>query len=88
MVIDTACSSSLVALKQASYSLQDTDFALVGGVNLLLDDNFTQKMKEGSFLSPTYRCHTFDAKADGYVRAEGEVSCYLPKKKIILLMRH
>ncbi|KAL8943098.1 MAG: hypothetical protein Q9216_001298 [Gyalolechia sp. 2 TL-2023] len=36
-------------------------------------------------LSPTSRCHTFDASADGYARGEGFVALYLKKSSIAVL---
>ena len=72
-VVDTACSSSLVALARACDLLHKgaCDYALVGGVNLLLDEGLTEQLRVAGFLSPTGRCHSFDAAADGYARAEG-----------------
>ncbi|ALG08377.1 SDR family NAD(P)-dependent oxidoreductase [Kibdelosporangium phytohabitans] len=71
--IDTACSSSLVALRTAVESLQagSCDTAIVGGVNLLLSPMVYISFARAGMLSPTGRCRTFDANADGYVRAEG-----------------
>jgi len=76
VTVNTACSSALVAVDNA---LRDAkagriDFAIVGGVNLFGEEQtlFTDLSRAG-MLSRTSRCHTFSAKADGYVRAEGGV---------------
>ena len=73
MAIDTACSSSLVALHLACQSLRtgESDFALVGGSNLLMSPTVTQALAQAGMLSPSSRCRSFDADADGYVRGEG-----------------
>lgn len=73
--VDTACSSSLVALHQAMEALRSgrIETAIVGGVNVLLSPFGFVLFSQASMLSPTGLCRTFDAKADGYVRAEGGV---------------
>ncbi len=73
MVIDTACSSSLTALDLACRALRDgqAEQALVGGVGLLLSPEFSINFSKARMLSPSGRCATFDAAADGYVRGEG-----------------
>ncbi|MCE5269831.1 SDR family NAD(P)-dependent oxidoreductase [bacterium] len=73
ITIDTACSSSLVAVHLACRSLLDgeSDIALAGGVNLIIDPQMTVVLCKGSFLSPDGHCKSFDDSADGYVRAEG-----------------
>ncbi len=71
--IDTACSSALVALHHAAEALRlgRIPAALVGGVNMLLSPFPFGGFARASMLSPTGRCHAFDSRADGYVRAEG-----------------
>jgi phthiocerol/phenolphthiocerol synthesis type-I polyketide synthase C len=71
--VDTACSSSLVALHQACEAMRlgQIDKALVGGVSMLLAPQSFIGFCAASMLSPNGRCHAFDARANGYVRAEG-----------------
>ncbi len=71
--VDTACSSSLVALDLGCDALRRgrAPVAIVGGVNLLLAPFSFLGFCQAAMLSPTGRCHAFDAGADGYVRAEG-----------------
>ncbi|WP_282202308.1 type I polyketide synthase [Kitasatospora fiedleri] len=81
LAVDTACSSSLVAVHQAVRSLQfgESDTALVGGVNVILDDAVHRVFDRAGFLSPDGRCKTFDAAADGYGRGEGAVVLVLKR---------
>ena len=71
--VDTACSSSLVALHRALAALRsgECETALVGGVNVVLTPTWYVSLGRGGMLSARGRCHTFDSRADGYVRAEG-----------------
>ena len=73
LAVDTACSSSLVAVHLAIQSLQRREcaVALAGGVNLLLSPRMMEKVARTQSLAPNGRCKTFDARADGFVRAEG-----------------
>ena len=77
--VHTACSSSLVAIHLAVQALRagQIDAALAGGANLLLSPEPTIYFAELQALSPTGRCRTFDAAADGYVRGEGGALFYL-----------
>lgn len=70
--VDTACSSSLVALHQACQAIKNNEckMAFVGGVNLLLSSWHYRYFCSIGALSPSGRCHTFDAKADGYTPGE------------------
>ncbi|MFG2212005.1 SDR family NAD(P)-dependent oxidoreductase [Streptomyces sp. NPDC048638] len=73
LTVDTAQSSSLVAVHLACTSLLngESDVAVAGGVHLnLLPEGTVVATKSGA-LSPDGRCHTFDARANGYVRGEG-----------------
>ena len=71
--LNTACSSSLVALHLACQSLQtgDSDTAIVGGVNLLLNPDIFMQLSNQGFLAHDGRCKSFDASGDGYGRADG-----------------
>lgn len=73
LTVDTACSSSLVALHTAAVALSrgECEAALVGGVNVMTRPDASIALTKGRFLSPGARCRAFDARADGYVRAEG-----------------
>jgi acyl transferase domain-containing protein len=71
--VDTACSSSLVALKLGSCYLKHDrcDACLVASCDLLVDPRCLLLRSAARMLSPVGRCKTFDASADGYLRAEG-----------------
>src|SRR5579872_581629 len=71
--VDTACSSSLVAVHEACVSLWrgESTVAITGGVNALLSPSGFIGFSKAHMLSPTSRCHAFDASGDGYVRSEG-----------------
>ncbi|WP_017599101.1 beta-ketoacyl synthase N-terminal-like domain-containing protein [Nocardiopsis lucentensis] len=66
-------SSSLVALHRAVGALRlgECSAALVAGVNLNLLGAVTEQVRLWGGLSPDGRCHTFDERANGYVRGEG-----------------
>lgn len=70
MYVDTACSSSMVALSLAHKGLisGESDVAVVGGSNIILIPEFSISLSNMSMLSPTGKCQSFDAKADGYGR--------------------
>ncbi|MGD0106468.1 MAG: beta-ketoacyl synthase N-terminal-like domain-containing protein, partial [Rhodopila sp.] len=73
LTVDTACSSSLVALHLACEAVRrgEIEQAVVGGVNLLLAPQSYVGFARASMLSRLGQCHSFDARADGYVRGEG-----------------
>jgi acyl transferase domain-containing protein len=73
LAVDSGQSSSLVAVQTACEQLRrgECSMALAGGVNLNLLPETTEVIAEFGALSPDGRCHTFDARANGYVRGEG-----------------
>lgn len=73
LVLDSACSSSLLSIHLACQSLRDgeCDIALAGGSEYLLDETPYQMLSQAKALSPTGKCRTFDADADGFVPGEG-----------------
>ena len=84
--LDTACSSSLVALHQAITSINqgECESALAGGVVVEFTPSNYICFSQVGMLSPTGKCKTFDAEANGYVRGEGAGLVYLkPLNKAI-----
>ncbi|MDT5086460.1 MAG: polyketide synthase 5, partial [Mycobacterium sp.] len=73
MTVDSACSSGLLAVHMACRNLHDgeSDLALAGGATVLLDPRKFSSGSAQGMLSPTGRCHAFDAAADGFVPSEG-----------------
>ncbi|KAJ6015189.1 PKS-like enzyme, partial [Penicillium herquei] len=73
MTIDTACSGSLVGLDVASRYLQtgEINAAIVAGCNLYMSPEHCIDLSTLSgAASLSGRCHTFDSKADGYMKSE------------------
>ncbi|MEO8695420.1 MAG: SDR family NAD(P)-dependent oxidoreductase [Acidimicrobiales bacterium] len=81
MAVDTACSSSLVSVHLACQALRtgEADLAIAGGASLILTPGTHLYMSQMRALSPTGRCRTFDASADGYVRSEGAAMIVLKR---------
>lgn len=68
--VDSACSSALVALHVARTLIvqEGKRGALTAGVNLLLSPSTFAAASAAGMLSPSARCKTLDAGADGYAR--------------------
>ncbi|KIW12217.1 hypothetical protein PV08_09493 [Exophiala spinifera] len=79
VTMGTACSSGLVALHLACQSIRtgESNMALVGATNLLLDPMMFIGLTRQQFLSPDGLCKSFDASGDGYSRGEGVVALML-----------
>ncbi|WP_250399153.1 non-ribosomal peptide synthetase [Streptomyces cellostaticus] len=73
LVVDSACSSALAAVRLACRSLLEgeSELAIAGGVDILLDERPYLEFSAVRALSPTGRCATFDRDADGFVPGEG-----------------
>ena len=73
MTLDTACSGSLVGVDVACRYLhmREISGAIVAGCNLFLspEHNMDLMAMQGA-STKSGRCHTFDTKADGYIKAE------------------
>ena len=69
----TACSASLTALHTAVNAIRqgDCEQALVGGATYLGSARCSASFNALGVISPNGRCHSFDADANGYMRAEG-----------------
>ncbi|MCL5048279.1 MAG: type I polyketide synthase [Firmicutes bacterium] len=79
LAIDTACSSSLTALHYAYRDLQagECDYALVGGVNLLLGEGLGAFYHAAGLSSAKGMCRPFSSEADGISRSEGVATVFL-----------
>ncbi len=84
-VANTACSSSLLAVHYACKDIEAgrVDYAIAGGINMILGNTFSHCMRDSGFLSSDQRCKTFDDSANGYVRAEGGGLVLLVNKDLV-----
>ena len=71
--VDSSCSSGLLAVHLACRSLHEgeSDYALAGGCQVILEPAVSASASAQGMLSPTGRCHAFDVAADGFVRSDG-----------------
>ena len=71
--VDAACASAMVAINDAVADLQQgrANLAIAGGVQAILNGRIYELRADAMMLSPDGQCRTFDASANGYVRAEG-----------------
>lgn len=82
MTIDTACSGSLISVDLACRYLDsgDADGAIVAGCNLYMSpEHNMDRSAMTAAASPSGRCWTFDARADGYIKAEA-INCLVLKR--------
>lgn len=82
MTIVTACSGSLISLDLACRYLDsgDANGAIVAGCNLYMspEHNINQSTIIAA-ASASGRCWSFDARADGYIKAEA-INCVVLKR--------
>ncbi|KAL4883330.1 polyketide synthase [Aspergillus karnatakaensis] len=73
LTVDTGCSTSLVALHLACQSIRsgESEAALVGGSNVILNPDLPIALSNMGFLSPEGKSYAFDHRAAGYGRGEG-----------------
>ncbi|KAL4954547.1 polyketide synthase [Aspergillus filifer] len=80
LTVDTGCSTSLVALHLACQSIRsgESEAALVGGSNIILNPDLPIALSNMGFLSPDGKSYAFDHRAAGYGRGEG-AACIMIK---------
>jgi phthiocerol/phenolphthiocerol synthesis type-I polyketide synthase C len=73
LTLDTACSSSLSAVHLAVQSLRggESNLAIAGGVNIILQPQISIAYSQSLMMAPDGRCKFGDAQGNGYVRSEG-----------------
>ncbi|KAI1060451.1 hypothetical protein LB506_007030 [Fusarium annulatum] len=81
MTIDTGCSGSLVGLHQACHSLRlgESNLALVGGSQLVIQPDILSIMSGMGMLNPDGKSYTFDSRGAGYGRGEGVATIVLKR---------
>ncbi|HEY0794068.1 MAG TPA: beta-ketoacyl synthase N-terminal-like domain-containing protein, partial [Chthoniobacterales bacterium] len=79
LALDSMCSSSLTAIHLACASLAkgESEYAIAGGVNLLLHPSRDVGLAQGGFAAADGRCKSFGAGGDGYVPGEGVAAVLL-----------
>ncbi|RAH70054.1 type I polyketide synthase [Aspergillus aculeatinus CBS 121060] len=87
LMVDTGCSTTLTLLHLACQSLRagESDMAIVGGSNILLNPDMFIAGSNLSLLSAEGRCFAFDARATGYGRGDGIASIVI--KPLITAVR-
>ena len=80
-IINADSASSIVAIHDARMSLLrgECDFALVGGVNLLLRPGISQGSGEMRILSEQGQCGLFDRDGEGFARSDAVIACLLTR---------
>ncbi|KAL4792644.1 polyketide synthase [Aspergillus venezuelensis] len=80
LTVDTGCSTSLVALHLACQSIRsgESEAALVGGSNIIMNPDLPIALSNMGFLSPDGKSYAFDHRAAGYGRGEG-AACIMIK---------
>lgn len=73
LTIDSACTSGLAAVHLACQSLllDETNYCLAGGVNIIINPDSSLTFVASGMLSKSGRCRVFSDDADGYIRGEG-----------------
>ena len=83
MTVDTACSGALIGLDLANRYLQTREIssAIVAGANIYCSPEHVMDHYMGAdgAASISGKCHTFDSKADGYMKAEAVNMVYLKR---------
>ena len=83
MTLDTACSSQLVATHLAFQSVAGSECTDAVSLGIgLLGPIWNEAFAAQNMTSLRGRCHTFDARADGYGRGEGCVALLCSAKII------
>ncbi|MCI3275035.1 type I polyketide synthase [Streptomyces cylindrosporus] len=79
MTVDTACSSSLTAVHLAVQSLRagESDIALAGATNLVLEPWPAITFCQADMLAPDGRCKFASPAADGFIRSDGVAAVVL-----------
>ena len=75
--IDVACSAALVACHHGRNAVQahDCNDAIVAGVNMMFAPSTLDGFAAAGLTSPLGKAYVFDARAEGFVRAEGCGTC-------------
>jgi acyl transferase domain-containing protein len=79
IAIDAACAASLVACHIGVRAIEanESPTQLIAGVNILWTADAVAGAVRAGMGSPSFRCYTFDTRADGYARAEACVAAAL-----------
>lgn len=81
IAINTQCSSSLVAVHLACQSIVngESDYAIAGGVHLVISSEYYILLSQMEALSLDGKCKSFDKRANGFVSGEGVGAVMLKK---------